>query len=91
MEADRENLDLDGVNTAAEVNESVAERTFCDSLTEYRSVPTEVLASLVDVMQITKYIVTIEKHFRNSNWKSQKSQRELQVANNAMLDAHIPA
>lgn len=54
---------------------------------EYQAVQTELPSVLIDVVQMTKCSIKLEKHLRGSDRELQKTQHELQVANVAVLKA----
>lgn len=49
--------------------------------------PTAILASLVDVVQMAKHSITLDRKLRESNRELEKAQRVLQVTSSAFLEA----
>lgn len=75
VEAAIENWDLDGVMTAAKINVSGPRGKYREWHAMCWEAHTEVFAGFVDVVCITKRIITLEENVRKRYIKLQKTQR----------------
>lgn len=84
---DKEDCDFDGMRTVAKVNRNGSRGKFAAMETKGRTVLTEVPVGSVDVVRMPKSSIQLEAQLAKSDREFQKTQRELQDASCAVLEA----